>query len=533
MSENLHGIDDLFKSAFEKVDDMPGEAVWKNIDQQLDKRKVTFLLKRSRTWRWVAAACLIFSFGMAMYVVQSKIAGPSVAKKMQSPAKTSHTINSTPGVKDGSRPLDETPNNNPAIDSENTSLSSTPHQPYKEDSVIADNAYKDTHASKLNNNNKVFKAEKNISSSVKSQHKKAMKAGMVNDKLANNRIGIAPEQKLESLKTRTAMNNEIAANKSNYKKLEKKIMNGYNASIAKPIKKADDDFKRTYDMNAAIASDKQLNIGLQDAASLSFPAKPNSGLPYYDAALAKQSRKFSPALTASVFYSPDFSSNHTKPDKPRFREDEKNEIKRNEENKSSSTTGLLLQYGLTKHLSIESGITLSKITTGFKPKTIFARPDDNGKVTFRFTCAAGTSNVSVKSAAHPLPGDSIRVSNSSNKLEYIGIPINLRYTFKYGKFAFQPGVGLSAFFLTNSNIETNIATNNGYEKAITRGIKGLKKNYINGLLSLKASYGISKNVSLDFMPQARFGLSPINKKSPVKTNYHSLGLGMGLSFKFL
>ena len=52
MSENLHGIDDLFRSALEKVDDTPGEAVWKNIDQQLDKRKVAFLLKKSLVMRY-------------------------------------------------------------------------------------------------------------------------------------------------------------------------------------------------------------------------------------------------------------------------------------------------------------------------------------------------------------------------------------------------------------------------------------------------------------------------------------------------
>ena len=97
----------------------------------------------------------------------------------------------------------------------------------------------------------------------------------------------------------------------------------------------------------------------------------------------------------------------------------------------------------------------------------------------------------------------------------------------------QPGVGFSAFFLTNSNIETTIATNNGYERGANSQIQGLKKNYFNGLISLRASYAISKNIALDFMPQVRLGLSPINKQSPVKTNYHSLGLGMGLSFKIL
>lgn len=532
MSENLHDIDDLFRSAFEKVDDTPGEAVWNNIDQQLDKRKVAFLLKKSRAWRWVAAACLIFSFSMAMYVVQSKITGPPMARKTQSPTKTSNKINGLTVNKYDNQPLKETIDKKYLPGSNNTETTTTNSQQNKSDSTLPNIVDKAAIDGVIRSDNKVAESTRSLSSSIKKLGSK--KQGALPDK--NEVVGNTAVNKRSGKQKPIPTNTVSAKETALYRCRDNKVVNGMakdNGSIAASKRPTEEGYKPFYATNTDLAFEEQLNFGLQNSARLSFPAKPNSGLPYDEAALPKQSRKFSPALTAAVFYSPDFSGNHIKEDRPRFREDERSEIKRNEDRSSSSTAGLLLQYGLTKKLSIESGITFSKITTDFKPKTIFARPDDNGRVTFRFTCAAGTSNVSVKSAAQPMAGDSIRVRSSSNSLEYFGVPFTMRYTVKYGKFALQPGVGFSAFFLTNSNIETTIATNNGYERGANSQIQGLKKNYFNGLISLRASYAISKNIALDFMPQVRLGLSPINKQSPVKTNYHSLGLGMGLSFKIL
>ena len=39
MNEDLHQIDDLFKSGFEGKEETPSPTVWENIEKELDKKK--------------------------------------------------------------------------------------------------------------------------------------------------------------------------------------------------------------------------------------------------------------------------------------------------------------------------------------------------------------------------------------------------------------------------------------------------------------------------------------------------------------
>ncbi|HEX8356210.1 MAG TPA: hypothetical protein VF610_02310, partial [Segetibacter sp.] len=72
MSENLHNLDDLFKKAIEDHDETPDDRIWANIDRNLNRKKVVFLLDKYNKLKWVVAALLIFSIGMAMYSVNKK-----------------------------------------------------------------------------------------------------------------------------------------------------------------------------------------------------------------------------------------------------------------------------------------------------------------------------------------------------------------------------------------------------------------------------------------------------------------------------
>ena len=81
MSENLPDIDDLFRKALENHEDSPSRDVWANIDKNLDKKKVVFISKKYKKLKWVAAALLIFSAGMAMYTLNSRLRNKELVKQ--------------------------------------------------------------------------------------------------------------------------------------------------------------------------------------------------------------------------------------------------------------------------------------------------------------------------------------------------------------------------------------------------------------------------------------------------------------------
>src|SRR5687767_212163 len=81
MGEHLHNIDKLFKAALERSDDLPSDEVWENIDKNLDKKKVVSISEKYKRLKWVAAALLIFSVGMAMYAIRTRIKNREIVKE--------------------------------------------------------------------------------------------------------------------------------------------------------------------------------------------------------------------------------------------------------------------------------------------------------------------------------------------------------------------------------------------------------------------------------------------------------------------
>ncbi|MEJ7680760.1 MAG: hypothetical protein WKG06_23495 [Segetibacter sp.] len=73
MDEDLHSIDDLFKKAINGHEELPSGGVWEKIDKNLDKKKVVFISKKYNKLKWIAAALLMFSAGMAMYTLHTKM----------------------------------------------------------------------------------------------------------------------------------------------------------------------------------------------------------------------------------------------------------------------------------------------------------------------------------------------------------------------------------------------------------------------------------------------------------------------------
>jgi len=208
----------------------------------------------------------------------------------------------------------------------------------------------------------------------------------------------------------------------------------------------------------------------------------------------------------------------------------KNAAEREEHQGTSYSAGVLVNYGLTKSIILQSGMVFSSAKTIISPKTIYARPGNNGHAEYEFNCSSGYSYITPKTGPAPAVGDSIRAMGSSSVISYIGVPLSLNYVWQRGRFLLKPGIGLSVNFLTSGKSSTRFNSLPGNEKT-TSSIAGLKTAYMDGSVALGAEWMVNRKISVGIRPMLRMALTTINKNTPVKTyqNYLSWETGIRIN----
>ncbi|MDQ6888662.1 MAG: hypothetical protein M3Z56_00045 [Bacteroidota bacterium] len=533
MNNDLHNIDDLFKKALEEHTEQASAGVWDGIDKNLDKRKVVSISKRYNKLKWVAAILVLFSAGMAMYTLYIHSKNKELVKQNKAgktlPNQHSNTQNSLEDsdsvVMNNNLVIENAKNNNESHLKENKKLIQTNKS---ENKSIADSGLVQKKSKDFNNTALLITKEKIIQTGNKQEQKKLFdkrkSAIQVITKSpetdeGNNKTNHAAEPIVSNMEPRNALQKQQEKSNEINPSVQEKYLSAipllsfikdrFQHLILNPLSQIPSALTNT--------NTNTLNDG-QNALS-----KQHSN---YNTRLSKRS-----PFSATVFFSPDLVSTNIKDDHPRFREDDRHKIQQNEDIRFSSTIGLLIDYALGNNWMLGSGLTYSTRIIGIKPKTIYARPDDNGNVNFRYNCSAGYSFVNVTSSNVPVAGDSLNALHSSNTLEYIGVPLVVKHKFTKGRFSLITGAGIAANFLTKGNIETTVQTSTGNKSVSTNKIEGLKSLYFNGSVLAGAEYKLSRTLGIAFTPTARFAITSINKDTPVKTNLNSVGLTVGVTIK--
>lgn len=237
-------------------------------------------------------------------------------------------------------------------------------------------------------------------------------------------------------------------------------------------------------------------------------------------------------FSLTVFFAPDIALDplNDNDDDPASTTDT-DETESKEQFASSFNTGFLLNYGLTKNWSLQSGITFSNFTTTIAPKTIFTHTNNQGSVSYKLRCSAGNSYITTKSGMPAVAGDSAESLGSQTVLQYVAVPLALYYNIPKGRFRFSAGLGLSANFLIEGKVMTNIS-NGTDDEEYENDISGLKPTHLNGLISLGAEYRLNKKIAVSVTPIRRFALNSINRDIPVKSYQNFLSVATGLHITF-
>lgn len=511
MNENLHNIDKLFKNAIEKLEEEPSSKVWEDIDKNLDKKSVVSISKKYHKLKLVASFLLIFSLGMAMYILQLNKKNKVQLKKnydqitlMDKKGRLKNGAEKESGIAGNNKssmqnkiPNGETIPLHDTSGKYNSSHLITNEKPNKQLSQTLSKI-------KEKKETELLKPESESLNITPKEKNTNTDGTLVND---NNKVGKFNNGKIN--KTGKIIS-ENDVQKLNIDNLSGPIQVLNAQILAIPLSSPDIMLSKKFSLNTS-------NITI-------------SNLPKYTNAKNRILKPFHESpFYATVFFSPDIVSYKIKSDHPQFEEDAKSEIKKNEKPQFANSFGILAGYKINKKWVIQSGMMISNRVTSINSKTIYALPDRNGNINYRLSCFTGPSYIPLKSGNHPAPGDSATLS-AKNTLQYINIPIVLQYRIVEGRLSINPGVGIATNFLVVNKIESVINMVNGDQSSRVNS-SGLRSAYFNTFINLNTAYKISNRIAFSFTPVARFGLSSINKDAPVKTMLNSFGFGAGLNIE--
>jgi len=512
MNENLHDIDKIFHDGINGHKDMPSGKVWESIDQQLDKRNVTHAIRKYKNLKRLSVAILLLLIGSIAYQVHTKMYIDKEAIKNNKQPSESTTASKLP---------------------DNQSIIKSFQQ-----KSLDKNSAKELSTGK----NEMPLPEKNM----------LQKPGEAIVKTPLNRLNTATNSSIPK--------NEVALNqtKNSFNKIADGTSKGFNhAGIIEKDKRGS--------IVAIRKSSMKINHRekvITTPAEFSGPMNPAmiAGIPYSQPSIQvvgpTQKPTFFPILkneknvagkpmlkskqtafhySLKAFYTPQISFNRIEDDHHRDRpappHSGRDDFRREENKPTTASMGIVMELPVGKRWGLLSGISYTNTRINIEPKKIFAQMDTDGKVKYRFDCSSGYTYLSPKTVATPSIGDSISVTQSYNRLQYLGIPLGVNYTFSLGKFSIIPTVGAVANFSVKQQIATSLVQGSLKETQTSNNIQGLKGTYFNAFANIVFEYNIGKKLALSLAPAGSFALSSITKNTTVKSYPNSFGLTSGIKIK--
>lgn len=523
MDKNLHDIEDLFRKALEDNEENPSQKAWDGVEKKLDKDNVVSIKKKYDSLKKVALLLIFLLVGLSIYVWKSQD---------KNSVKTNKDI----------------PEINKETESKNNTLTE------ESDIITLQKPFDSFNINQSNNPERNTNVHKII------------------DKTILNDENVNPKKSLNSLTVKNLPNTSIPKNKINFKKRNKARFPNVSKSDASKFSILQKDKLIKGKSNEILETKIPIQIEVQQPM-VENPAGTLFGKNLFEVetlnpkniadiesntvdifatkelvkntALAeinpivqiektifqkpsikptKQSR-----FAITGLYSPDITFYH-------FENNDRG-ISNNanfgntEAESYSFSIGALVDYNFSENWGLQSGITLATSNFILESETLYAQPDNSGGIKYKLNTPSGDAYVLPSFSSNPNIGDSIFSKSTTHTLQYLGIPLALKYNFGKGKFTLNAVGGIAANFLTRGSITTELESGNNNETESTDKIHGLKQFYFSGLAGMGLDYKIYKNFSLSFSPTFRFAFNDINSNVQEKSFPKSIGLVLGVKMK--
>jgi hypothetical protein len=492
MSEDLHPIDDLFRSGLNGKEETPTPAVWEAIEKELDKKDRKPIAGFFRMSGRAAAVALIIITGAALFAAGYFIRDAQEEKKGIGQGafgieggKGNEALGTEALGREGEslKPADRTKIKSPASSSINDDEAPKPtFDPFGSSSTKSipekNSVKKVTKQVKATNRNNTGAASETLQSSLISEP--------VNTESQEQHI------KWEMVMALPPVEEHVLPESSTKIPTSDAVI-----SVAKNNK-----FPNAVDQQT---TPTKIPVTNKKAAGLQVP-------------------KFS--LTPYVAF-----QNHSvklKDDGSNWGKNMREDMKRTEQLPSQVSVGILADFRIAKNLSLQSGLGLMQLDVTIQPKQIKAEKDIDGKVKYRLDCSAGTYFINPKQGNYPRPGDTITTQMATNSLKYLNIPLNVKYHFGSNKLQFFATAGTGINILTSQNLDAMVKHQYQYYGGRTTN---LKSSYFNGMIGGGATYFVGKRIGIYVSPQYNFALTSMNEGLPVKSLPRTFNMQTGITIK--
>lgn len=248
-------------------------------------------------------------------------------------------------------------------------------------------------------------------------------------------------------------------------------------------------------------------------------------------------KKFAPYLTLAPLVSTEMAmynleNNIEQNTSNNQSEDFRNEIEHRENQEVSIAAGVMITYQFKPDMGVQAGLMYSKSAISIDPHNIYASKQPNGGLAYKYDASSGYAYLNPSFGSPVNIGDSIATSDAQHNLEYLSIPLMLKYKLNLKKFYFSPSIGLSANILLASKIQTEIKDASNTEKVNITKLQGLKRVYAGYMVNTELGYNLTNQWAVSIQPYFRYAITPINNTNIVKTYPYSIGLGIGISYRF-
>ena len=510
MDENLHNIEDLFHDALDDNEEIARKNVWEAVEKRLDKDNIVSIKRKYTNVKRIAVLLLLLLVSYVLFDVYK--------------TNTSHNGNYSI-KKSGANPDNNDEKNNNAAAASNKKNGKNTETTAGNNLTKYSNNEDNITGTSDNNNLPVKSTQVTVPSKQDKELKQnGVKVLISQKEISENQAVITGNRKRKfntNSASRVKIKNAVPTEDEQLlaegidKRLDNKIP---------PLKKPVNTSIENIQWLPLISVNTEKLARLTGSSKIKIADTSNNKV-----AKAEKKKVGKPSrFSLTPFFSPDIAWYRLQNDKLGNQPDNASELEKEERHEFSSTYGVLVDYKLSKHWGLQSGITLSNTNITVDPKTIYAQQDNSGSVKYRINTSSGYGYVLPAFIANPAIGDSLYAFTSTHSLQYVGIPVAVTYSITKGKFTLKTFAGVSTNILTKAKLEATVEKGFNNSVETVNNIEGLKKVYFSGLAGLGADYKLSKKTSLIFAPTMRFALNSITKDAPVKSYPVSLGFAAGL-----
>lgn len=207
-------------------------------------------------------------------------------------------------------------------------------------------------------------------------------------------------------------------------------------------------------------------------------------------------------------------------------------IKHRESQEPSFSWGILATRQFNKHWGLQTGLVYSNTAIGISPQKLYALQNPVGDITFKYITSSGYAYIKPGLGMPTTINDSLQTMQGKHVLQSVSVPVMIKYSMGKNKFTITPGAGIEANFITNAKVETEIENPLSPEIIFINKLDGTKSFYLSVVADAELRYRLNKKLSLNFRPAFRYAVSPITKNNVVETFPYSVGLGLGIIYKF-